>query len=269
MPAAKSASSSASAKSSAERASTGTIKGLRRCAALFLALYPIRHEGYSSATMTYVYKPSVSLPIPSHLGDLYATYRPYSMIPRERFLENLALILTFAVPLDGAFVECGTWMGGMSAAMARLGGSNRDYHFFDSFEGLPEPKEIDGEFAQIAQHNFNRCTAPEEVFRQVVYSTGIPPEKINVYKGWFSDTVSMYAGGNIACLRLDGDWFDSTIVCLENLYKHVVKGGLVIVDDYGTFDGCNRAVHKFLADHSIPAPIERGALQGIAYWIKP
>ena len=48
-------------------------------------------------------------------------------------------------------------------------------------------------------------------------------------------------------LRLDGDWYESTRVCLENLYPHVAPGGIVIVDDYYNWDGCARAVNEFVS----------------------
>ena len=53
--------------------------------------------------------------------------------------------------------------------------------------------------------------------------------------------------GPIAILRLDGDWYESTKVCLEHLFDLVVDGGFVIVDDYGAYEGCRTAVDEYLA----------------------
>jgi O-methyltransferase len=56
-------------------------------------------------------------------------------------------------------------------------------------------------------------------------------------------------------LRLDGDWYDSTLVVLESLFKHLAPDGIVIVDDYYAWDGCSRAVHDFLSRNSLTARI--------------
>jgi hypothetical protein len=70
-------------------------------------------------------------------------------------------------------------------------------------------------------------------------------------EGWFSDTLPLFVPpAPIALLRLDADWYDSTTTCLECLYSHVAPGGIVILDDYYTWDGCARALHDFLSKHS-------------------
>ena len=89
--------------------------------------------------------------------------------------------------------------------------------------------------------------------------------------GWFQDTVPRDARSvdKIALLRLDGDFYDSTRVCLENLYPRVVKNGLVVIDDYGDWQGCQRAVDEFLAADGQPILLNRIDYLGARYWIKP
>jgi hypothetical protein len=58
------------------------------------------------------------------------------------------------------------------------------------------------------------------------------------------------SNGTIAVLRLDADWYESTITCLTHLYPHIAPGGIVIIDDYKEWDGCARAVHEFLFKHA-------------------
>jgi hypothetical protein len=66
-------------------------------------------------------------------------------------------------------------------------------------------------------------------------------------KGWFKDTVpGREFPEPIAVLRLDGDWYESTLTCLESLYPKVTPGGVVIIDDYYVWDGGARAVHEYL-----------------------
>ena len=78
--------------------------------------------------------------------------------------------------------------------------------------------------------------------------------------GWFEKTLpGVRIDNGIALLRLDADWYESTIACLENLYDQVVPGGIVIVDDYYTWDGCARAVHDFLAHRKVTARVRQWA----------
>ena len=49
---------------------------------------------------------------------------------------------------------------------------------------------------------------------------------------WLFDS---FGGMPIAILRIDGDWYESTKVCIEQLYDNVIRGGYVIIDDYGYF----------------------------------
>ncbi|HUP59862.1 MAG TPA: TylF/MycF/NovP-related O-methyltransferase [Thermoanaerobaculia bacterium] len=74
-------------------------------------------------------------------------------------------------------------------------------------------------------------------------------ERVEIRKGWFQDTLpsAKHEIGSIAVLRLDGDWYESTRVCLDNLYDLVAPGGYVIIDDYNYWEGCKRAVDEFLA----------------------
>ena len=72
--------------------------------------------------------------------------------------------------------------------------------------------------------------------------------RYQLVKGWFKDTVPSFAPpGKIAVLRLDGDWYESTIVCLEHLFPHLAENALVIVDDYYAWEGCTRATNEFVS----------------------
>lgn len=191
------------------------------------------------------------LPISTRLVRIYNRYKDYSMIEKEKFINNLILVDQIQ-HIDGAVVECGVWKGGMCAAMAELLGSSRQYYLFDSFEGLPEAKEIDGQSAKEWQENkdgpwyFDNCSADIKYAEECMKKAGIDSYKI--VKGWFSETLSNYEiKEGIAVLRIDADWYDSTIECFENFFPKVKKGGLILLDDYYTWDGCSRAVHDYLS----------------------
>jgi O-methyltransferase len=74
-------------------------------------------------------------------------------------------------------------------------------------------------------------------------------------------------GRSIAVLRLDGDWYDSTMLCLEHLFPLVVPGGLMLIDDYYTWDGCARAVHDYLSREQAAERIEKTS-GGVAYIVR-
>jgi len=89
-----------------------------------------------------------------------------------------------------------------------------------------------------------------------------------IIKGWFDQSVGSNPPGEaIAVLRLDGDWYESTMVCLEKLFPLVKEGGLVIIDDYFAWDGCSRAVHDYLSRIQSTSRI-RQSPAGLAYLVK-
>lgn len=198
-------------------------------------------------------------------------YGNFSMIPHATFLENLRLAKSFS-RINGSVVECGVWRGGMTAAMAEILGKNRTYYLFDSFEGLPPAKEIDGHRAQAWQNDtsskiyFDNCKAEMGFAEQAMKLSDT--KKYHLIKGWFSDTLKDFKPDTqIAILRLDGDWYDSTMQCLEGLYKYVAKGGVIIIDDYYTWVGCSKAVHDFLSRNQL-SDVIRNTSGGVCYIIK-
>jgi O-methyltransferase len=181
---------------------------------------------------------------------LYAKYAEYTMIPKGTYINNLSLIDEHRA-VAGCVVECGVWRGGMIAGIAELLGPDRQYVLFDSFEGLPPAKVIDGPAAREWQADTtdpaycDNCSAPSSFASHAMQLAGA--RNVSVHAGWFKDTLQQYVPpAPIAILRLDGDWYDSTMVCLEALFAHLAPEGVVIVDDYSTWDGCRRAVNDYL-----------------------
>lgn len=220
-----------------------------------------------------VFRPDIRIDIPQRYLDIHNRYKDYSMVAANQrlFVENLLLMEFIGNNLNGDFVECGTWKGGMSCAMLEIGGGNRNYHFFDSFEGLPDAKEIDGHAAQEYQRNtesplyHDNCRADYDEFINLINCVPGTGDLTYVYKGWFEDTLPDYPGNPIAVLRLDGDWYDSTLQCLEALYKHVVPGGIILLDDYDAWEGCAMATHDFLSRNNAVARLNRTPITHIAY----
>ncbi|MFC0514582.1 TylF/MycF/NovP-related O-methyltransferase [Mucilaginibacter angelicae] len=206
----------------------------------------------------------------SRLKALYLKYRQHTMVPEAIYIANLELVLK-AAGITGDIYECGVWKGGMIAGIAELLGNKRKYYLFDSFEGLPEAKEIDGMAAIGWQQNkdapayFDNCSAAED---QAIKVMNLTHTDYTIVKGWFSQSLPLHkATGPIAVLRLDGDWYESTLDCLTFLFPMVSYGGMIIIDDYYAWDGCARAVHDYLSSIKSSSRIYKTA-EDIAYIIK-
>lgn len=209
-------------------------------------------------------------PVEEQARQIYERYKDFTMIPETIFIDNLKLVWDFR-DVNGCVVECGVWKGGMCAGMAEII-SDREFFLFDSFEGLPPPQEIDGERALAWEkrkdsiYYHNNCSAEMSYADRAMAQTGA---EFHLIKGWYSASLPSAQFPNaIAILRLDSDWYESTMDCLVHLYSKVTKGGLVIIDDYHVFDGCSRAVHDFLSRNSLTVRM-RSAYSGVAYFIKP
>ncbi len=214
--------------------------------------------------------------------SILETIKPYTHVnyQRLRFLWNVAERVSVSEP-PGAFVETGVWRGGCAGILSYI---SKKYHyknglyFFDSFEGLPQPTFEDGKDAETFAvgktegelKSINKVQAEENYIKELLFDRlVIDPSKVNIVKGWFQDTLPLYKNriGDIAILRLDGDWYESTKVALENLYGLVRPGGYIIIDDYYFWDGCKKAVDEFIKDNELRVEIKRQDASG-AYFIK-
>jgi O-methyltransferase len=197
--------------------------------------------------------------IPKFIADewryrrIASKYRPWTMIPLPTYVSNLRLAARIE-GVSGSVVECGTWRGGMIAGIADVLGGARRYYLFDSFEGLPPAREVDGAEALAWQANpsapeyYDNCTASEDEARAAMSKSSARDYRI--FKGWFESTLpKMDPGEKIALLRMDADWYDSTKCILDNFAERVVPGGIVIVDDYYAWEGCAVAVNEYAAAH--------------------
>jgi O-methyltransferase len=212
---------------------------------------------------------------------LYQTWRvlPYTMVSLPRLAnayECVRSVIREGIP--GDVVECGVWAGGcaglMALAVRDAGDRQRRIHLFDSFEGLPQPSTKDGDAVVSAYQGdkrnlplddgsgrltpINACVAPLVLVHELFFHVlRISEDLVQVHQGWFQDLLpTVVQSGQLrtlAVLRLDGDWYESTRTCLVHLYPLVQPGGFVIIDDYGFFEGCRRAVDEYLATLS-PRP---------------
>jgi O-methyltransferase len=199
-------------------------------------------------------------------------YQDATMVTPLAYVENLILAKEALDRLDnGAIIECGTWRGGMAAGLMEVGGPRRWYYFFDSFEGMPPAKEIDGERALWWQanpggsHYYDNCRASVDEFKATIARTGVSEDRVQIHEGFFDNTLPGFNPPQIAILRLDADWYDSTTQCLVKFWDHVLPEGLILIDDYYAYEGCSRAVHDFLSERKAPEAIRQSPIGRVAY----
>lgn len=221
------------------------------------------------------------LPSVSRAAALFRARRYTMTTPRRcnHLWDVCAEILARNVP--GDFVECGVWRGGSAGIMGlalQRSSANRTLHLFDSFEGLPEPTGEDGAYASEYSGNrasgalvsVSQCQASlSEVQEFLLGRLKLPRTSVQFHVGWFQNTIPQVAPGlgPIAVLRLDGDWYDSTRVCLEHLYPLLSRNGVIILDDYYAWEGCAKATEQYRKNFAITAPIKR-IDQDAAFWEK-
>ena len=205
--------------------------------------------------------------------QLIRSVRHLTMTSPERILalcQAVEYVVRQRIP--GDIVECGVWRGGSMVAAARmliqLKETDRDLWLYDTFEGMTEPTEQDVDFSGQAAGQLLRqadpadaasiwCRSPLEGVRQALCETGYPSERQRFVPGRVEETLSQTVPERIALLRLDTDWYESTRCELEQLYPRLAPGGVLIIDDYGHWQGCRRAVDEYLAQHHIPMLLGR------------
>jgi hypothetical protein len=199
-----------------------------------------------------------------------------SLASKER-LENLVNQCAKFRTTDYSFVECGVAKGGCLAVMKYMAGKNNRVFGFDSFEGMPDIEDKDlGDYNKSCPlTDYGKVGDNLSGGIENVYSTfgtlNLDMDNVTLKKGLFQNTFDVQENidelGQIAVLRLDGDWYGSTKVCLEKLYEKVVVGGVIIIDDYGHFIGAKRAVDEFRAENNITSPLIKTDYTEV-WWIK-
>lgn len=186
-------------------------------------------------------------------GKLHALVREntYCNLETLKSLANLASRLDQG-PVEGDIVECGTYKGGSAAVISQH--SKRHLWLYDSFEGLPAPSELDG---SEAVEWTGKCYGRETDVIDVMNRVGTPPSQYTIVKGWFSDTFKRPLPKKIALLHCDADWYDSVFLCLETFYPLMDDGAVVVLDDFGAWEGCREAYYDFCCKHNVKPLLER------------
>lgn len=183
--------------------------------------------------------------------------------------------------VPGAFVECGVYAGSQCGAMAlaiQESGESRTIHCFDSFRGFPKASAKDSTEWQdrlgvgSSQEPSNPLdprwgfdvTQTVSVVQERFRRWGFPLSMFVFHEGWFCDTVPKF-NEPIAILRIDGDLYESTKVCIEHLYAQLAAGGICIIDDY-PIEGCRKACDEYFQGSITPVAVDSGG--GPVWWVK-
>jgi O-methyltransferase len=201
---------------------------------------------------------------------------PYTMTGPSRVVALIdAVRYCVRAGVPGDFAECGVWRGGsvlaMTLALRELGVSDRRIHLFDTFEGMTEPSARDtSPYHEPATELWERTGGrpwgellfdgeinSERAVREALARGSYPEEQLNFVVGPVEQTLPTAAPDRLALLRLDTDWYESTRHELEHLYPRLVAGGVLIIDDYGHWEGCRRAVDEYFATAAAPVLLQR------------
>lgn len=213
---------------------------------------------------------------PYHLGsdsfdrEIMRKVRPFTMTSPER-VAALCRSVEYVTDrgIAGAIVECGVWRGGSMMAVAlallRLGAATRQLYLFDTFAGMttPGPMDIDVNgtpaaallLAPTEYGNQVRAVASSQEVHRNLAKTGYPRELIHYVVGDVQETLPQCAPEEVAILRLDTDWHASTYHELAHLFPRLVSNGILILDDYGHWQGARQAVDEYLREKRIEAPL--------------
>jgi hypothetical protein len=200
-------------------------------------------------------------------NEICDAVRPYTMTSRERVNAVIdAVQYLVKNQIDGAMVECGVWKGGSAMAMAltlkKMGAEDRDLFLYDTFSGMPAPRDVDvsvsGHAAyekfsetRISEDESHWCASSLEEVKKNVFMTGYPRDKFHFIKGKVENTIPNDIPREIALLRLDTDWYESTKHELTYLFPLLKVNGVLIIDDYGHWRGARKAVDEYVLENHL------------------
>lgn len=186
--------------------------------------------------------------------DIMITAKPYTMTSGTNLLATIAAVKNSD---SGDFVECGVWKGGHVIAALLASTQPRTYWLFDTFDGMTEPGPYDIRRGSHARDTTAyRKRGPKQWCRAELAQV-----QANIDRYRRSDQVVKYVIGpveqtlpnhqlpeKIAVLRLDTDFYSSTLAELQHLWPRVILGGTVIIDDYYSWDGCRQACNEYFGE---------------------
>lgn len=200
--------------------------------------------------------------------EIIKSVMPYTMTSKDRLS---AMVKSFNYVIDndiqGDFVECGVWRGGNLILLNQLSqkkNTKRIIYGFDTFQGMTPPTDVDVDYKGKSSKQLLDASVKTDNVQNVWAYCSLENVKNNIQKFSNSDKINLVKGPveqtllnesnlpkEISILRLDTDWYESTKIELEVLYPRLVKGGILIIDDYGHFKGCQKAVDEYFLNKKV------------------
>jgi O-methyltransferase len=208
--------------------------------------------------------PGLPWAIPPQVQHLINIVQPYTMVDPLR----LAMLHQLAqeVPDEGDVVECGVCNGGSAAVLASVirNHPKKSLWLYDTFQGIPPPTARDGAEAQnYSGHLIGRVDRVNEVLARV----GFPRERAVIREGLFEDSFKQPLPQSVALLHIDADWYEGVLEALKTFYPLIPDGGIVILDDFGHWEGAREAFYDFCAICDTRPVLERAGYTQ-AFWRK-
>jgi O-methyltransferase len=219
-------------------------------------------------------------------AEIFDKIAPYTMTARDGLETTYALFQAVKYvchnTIRGDIVECGVWRGGsmmlVAFALSHFGDTSRELYLYDTFAGMTEPSEIDVDFDNVAyKPRWKQITGQgglmgfgdtAEGVKANLLRTGYPERQMHFVVGDVLQTIPATMPSRISLLRLDTDWYQSTLHELEHLYELLVPHGVLIIDDYGWCRGSRKATDEFFQQQPFK-PMMHRVDQGPRVIIKP
>lgn len=216
---------------------------------------------------TKIYKKYTDFPIEinNNIKKFIQISDQFSMTGKQRmYLLSQAVLNTKIHKLEGDFVECGVWRGGnilLYKLLSDFYNLDKNIYAYDTFDGMTNPEDIDVDYKGNNAGEQMRSHPKSENIHNIHAFSSINTVKTNISKYTNLDRIKFIKGpvektletennlpSKISVLRLDTDWYKSTKIELEHLYPRLVRGGVLIIDDYGHFQGARKAVDEYFGN---------------------
>lgn len=175
--------------------------------------------------------------------------RAHSLMPEAELKRLFLLAKSSGDRVDGDFVECGVYRGGSAMVIGQaLTRPGQRLWLFDSFAGMPATTDADGDYAALLVGE--GAVDPSEV-TSLLEASGLIEGQIEIRQGPFERTFQESLPTRISFLHIDVCWYQSVLMCLQIFYDRVAPGGVVLLDDFGFWEGCRRAFYSFIRERGI------------------
>lgn len=206
-------------------------------------------------------------PVPTEVSRLIRVAQPYTM------MGPVGLCLLYGLArevcyhgVEGDIVECGVCNGGSAALLAAAIRSSpeRRVWLYDTFEGIPAPGPKDGPLAPAYEGRFRGSI---ETVQEALRKARFPLERAVLRQGLFKETFQQPLPHRVALLHVDADWYESVLDCLRTFYPLIPDGGIIVLDDFGHWEGAREAFYDFCAERQLKPLLERAGYTQ-AFWRK-